>query len=556
MSSKSPAKPPICHAWALWKNPIFLRYCRSRLRPTALAVSLLISLLIAGFFFQMTRTVGYSHSTMEVSDIERGPLIPLIIVQLLFLFVLGTAQACGGMTAERDEGVIDYQRLLPMTPAAKVVGFLFGLPVREYIMALSIVPFVAWGIWKGRVPSDTWLPLFFTIASTTLLYHLTGLITGTIVKNRRWAFLVSIGIIFLLYTAVPQLAKAGLVFFEYFTVTPVFKDAIPHLIPRTAGSMVETYNRLTVEARFFNLDLSECTFTLFAQCCLSFSFFIMLCRRWRNADSHLMSKPLALGLFIWLQIMLLGSSVPIIDTGRIFPSMQFGRYLTIVRMETWEPQPFEGLMIIIAFGIVNMFAIWVLSSNITPNHETQINGWRRATKFGKKRLPFGSDEASALGTTFLMCMIASASWYYFSLMMIESRWFLGHFAKPTLFVHLLLTTVSVSMLIQLLSEAKGRTAVFLFTIFAIIVPIMVAVILGAASTRSVPSAIWIAGISPVMLPITTPMSHISLAELDPLVSRAIPLSQIFWQITYLLITLQLVLYLCRSRKAIRINTQT
>ena len=29
------------------------------------------------------------------------------------------AQVAGGMTAERDEGVIDYQRLIPMSPLAK-----------------------------------------------------------------------------------------------------------------------------------------------------------------------------------------------------------------------------------------------------------------------------------------------------------------------------------------------------------------------------------------------------------------------------------------------------
>ena len=151
--------PPICRAWELWKNPIFLRYCRSRLRPTAVSVACLLTVMIAGFMFQMIRTISENRVDLSESDVERTPLIPLLILQSVILFVLGTAQASGGMTAERDEGVIDYQRLLPMTPAAKVLGYLFGLPIREYVMFAFTLPFVIWGICYGKVPSHTWLSL-------------------------------------------------------------------------------------------------------------------------------------------------------------------------------------------------------------------------------------------------------------------------------------------------------------------------------------------------------------------------------------------------------------
>src|SRR5688572_24032539 len=126
----------VCHFWELWKNPIFLRYCRSRLRPTALGIACLITLLVNGFIFLMFRAISAHRTELDLVDIERSPLVVLLIIQAFILFVLGTAQASGGMTAERDEGVIDYQRLLPMSSVSKVIGYLFGLPIRETVMFL------------------------------------------------------------------------------------------------------------------------------------------------------------------------------------------------------------------------------------------------------------------------------------------------------------------------------------------------------------------------------------------------------------------------------------
>src|SRR5688572_11137573 len=81
-------------------NPIFGRYCRSRLRVRGLGISLLITVLISGFIVAFVQAVGV-RVLMTTSDAARTAIIPLLVIQGLILFVLGTAQVAGGMTAER-----------------------------------------------------------------------------------------------------------------------------------------------------------------------------------------------------------------------------------------------------------------------------------------------------------------------------------------------------------------------------------------------------------------------------------------------------------------------
>ncbi len=42
-------------AWMIWANPILKRYARSRLRPASFGVALLMTILVAGFFFFLAR---------------------------------------------------------------------------------------------------------------------------------------------------------------------------------------------------------------------------------------------------------------------------------------------------------------------------------------------------------------------------------------------------------------------------------------------------------------------------------------------------------------------
>ena len=546
MNTRHESQPPA--SWKIWRNPIFRRYCQSRLRLRGLGVALLIALLIAGFIFFMSRTIGMHRAHLSVADAERGAVIPLLVFQMLILFVLGTAQVSGGMTAETDEGVIDYQRLIPMSPLSKVLGYLFGLPVREYLMFAVTLPFTAWALWKGEVAASTWMPLYAVIFTSSLTYHLTGLVTGTVVKNRRWAFLISIGFVFCLYTVVPQMARFGLVFFKYLTMTPVFQESLPSILPKTAAAIVATGQKLVPEAKFFNLGFPEAVFTVFCQGGLILTFLVMLCRRWRRTESLLLGKIWAAGFFIWVQILLLGNALPLIEPGNLFPSREISR--RVLDWSGWAPKTWEAVAMSGVYGFATLLLLFAMTHIITPSAEIQIRGWRRVRKEGRASLPVLSDAATAFGWVIIMALAGAGGWFIFTQALVESRWFPGHDVPLQVFGFFTIAMLSSGLGFHALLEAKGGRTVGLAVILVGIVPLMIGAVLSATNDRLIPVAAWLFGISPASAPVYASATLLSINEMPADLARAVPRAFYFWQAVSVLVTIWLVKRLRAARKAI------
>jgi len=547
MNSAASIKPPVRHAaWNIWANPIFRRYCQSRLRPQGLGLALLITVLIAGFIVGMGNSIGI-RSHMAVADAARNGIIPLLVVQGIILFILGTAQVAGGMTAERDEGVIDYQRLIPMSPLAKVAGYLFGLPVREYVMFLATLPFTAWSLWRGQVAWNVWLPLYLIVMSSALLYHFTGLLTGTVARNRRWAFLLSIGLVFALYTVIPQMARFGLVFFKYLTIRPVFEESLAGILPASAGAVAKAAERLLPTVKFFNLDFSEAVFTVFSQGGLILTFIVMLCRKWRRAEAHLLGKPWAAGFFIWIQILLLGNALPLIEPGDLFPSHGFYRMVRL--MPDWAPKPGEAVLLSGIYGFVTLVLMIVLASIITPSADHQRRGWRRARKQGMSALPRLADAATGFWFVLVMAVAGAGGWFVFTRALVESSWFPGQVVPLSVLGYFTAVLVAGGLGYQALLEAKGGRVVGMAVIFVGVVPVMAGSVLSVISDRFIPTATWLIGISPASMPFYAPGSLLTIAELPTEASRAVPRAFFFWLLVSLLVTGWLVARLLTARKA-------
>ena len=512
-----PASGP-APAWCLWRNPILRRYLRTRLRPRGLGAALLITLLIAGFIFALSRTIGIRQLEMaeryaasnekatvfipSMADIERYCLLPLLALQSFILFIIGTGQVAGGMTSDADDGTMDYMRLSPMTPLAKVLGYLFGLPVREWIMFAATLPFTFWGLWRGEVPAETWVPVYAVVLTAAVLYHLTGLTAGTVLRNRRWAFLVSMGAIFLLYTVVPQLANLGLVYFEYLTIWPVLSETMPGFLPADVGTAMKATRSLMPDVRFFDLGFPEAVFTIFSQLVLCLTFLVMLWRRWRRAESHLLGKAWATGLSAWIQIVLLGCSVPLISSGLLFVSRRISMRFHIGGWNSngWSPDLGEAILMISIYGTVTLLALILLALLIAPGREAQDRGVRRAARFGWRRIPLFADESSSTLFVIIMAIAGAAGWTIFAQRVISSHWFPGQELPvwtPLVFTMVLLTA---GLCCSLLYELRGVKGLFLGMVFAVVVPILAGVVMVAASSDLSAPAVWITAASPLLAP--------------------------------------------------------
>ena len=135
-------------------NPLVIKGIRERLRIKQLIAWGLFALIITSFAY-LTAYLEASESQWQYDD-EMEEWIPgepspingaraafpvLLIVQGFILLFLGTGRVASGTAEEREIGLLDYQRMPPMNPFAKIVGYLFGLPAREHFMFILTLPF-------------------------------------------------------------------------------------------------------------------------------------------------------------------------------------------------------------------------------------------------------------------------------------------------------------------------------------------------------------------------------------------------------------------------------
>ena len=400
----APFAPPV---WQVWRNPIVRRYATARLRPLPVAAWSLVVQPLAAFLWLV---VYFSFKTR--SDLPHAALAawtPILILQGLIWLLKGTFSVAVGIAREGAEGLGDMQRLTPLSAWHKVVGYLCGLPILETVLVASLLPWSVVSIVVGHVPPAVVFRVHLLLVTSAVLHHSIGLVAGTVIRQKIVAGTVSQLLVITLHFVVPLLARFGLGPLGHLGVErAIMAELLP--LQGIAGPIGRV--------KFFDLDVSLTGYAWVVMSILIAFLLQILWRRWRRADAHLFSKPLALAFSAWIIVMSLGETFPLLRDGTLFDWSN--RLVDRARHEGHGELPGAAVSVVTqglipvgwagAFGCVALLSAMILAAIITPTFEQHGRARRARPGGSSSRLAWASDAQSALLWTGVLGLMALAGW--------------------------------------------------------------------------------------------------------------------------------------------------
>ncbi|OJW12356.1 MAG: hypothetical protein BGO49_21100 [Planctomycetales bacterium 71-10] len=156
-------------------NPIFVKHLRSRLRPQAMATGASIVALIC-------LCIVYGGFQSRPFD-GRMAFAALMGVQFVVLGLVGSVQVGAAVGGAKGTGILDFHRVSPQTPTELTLGFLFGAPIREYLMAALTLPFLLLCAWLGYPDFRGLVQVEVMVLFVAWTLHALSLLGGLVLKG-------------------------------------------------------------------------------------------------------------------------------------------------------------------------------------------------------------------------------------------------------------------------------------------------------------------------------------------------------------------------------------
>lgn len=472
--------------WSVVLNPICVKCIHSRLRWKHILSWGLITLTLTAFVCLMVYLTATERQLMTPAEAARAMLLPLIIIQAVILMLLGTGAVASGLAVERDKGLVAYHRMTPMSPTAKMVGYLFGLPIREYFLFLLTIPFVVFAVVVSEFAVPKLLHFYAVFFSSVWVYHMTGMVVG-MVWNKPWrSALITQGLVVLLYLVLPQLSAIGLTFFEFLTVRPTFKamlleelQAVSPSLRQMAAQRFPTFSTAR-QVGFFDWMLHPTTYTLLVQGFLLCTLVVVVLRKWKNEHAHPFSKAYGLFFHFVITAFLVGSIWPILSNEilrdlfmRQFP----GDHYSVVLF----------LLLMTMMTVSGLFALLVLHVT-TPSRFTMAEGIRLAMKRGQgPRVSPASDASSSLMLAAGIAVLTGAGMWVLIDHARRTGLFLSTFPPPWVMAEPLMLGVTVVLFVQGIRERFSTRLCFVMVFLLWMIPAFTAMVLYSAKNA------WVLG---------------------------------------------------------------
>jgi hypothetical protein len=349
----------------LFDNPLLVRHIRSNLRPpkpayiTSIIVLLGSLLMFAGFKAGGLDSPGFYGFFFGC--------------QALALHLAGTSQVASSISASNDSGILDFHRIAPLSPTATTLGFMFGGAVREYLVALILLPFT----FACALLSDVGIVGFLTstlvLISSTLLFHGLAITTGLVARPGKTRNINSaLGFIVLGAGACTGLVSAGIPVPGMLSSGPALLEALNADAPRNA-----------IAPTFFGVELPVFVQSLFYQIPLTLFLIVAATRRMKSANAMFFSKSSAVAFFATIAALCLGGVInhPLLKAGWLIPTLAYVEFLIAILM--------------------------ILS--ISPSQGQYQGGARRAKRISLGRPPLWQDDSSNRAAVFVIATLVMAT---------------------------------------------------------------------------------------------------------------------------------------------------
>ena len=403
-------------------NPLILKGIRENLRFKHLIAAGLFSLIVCSTVYLtafLQGSEGKFSVNPETKEWVKGEDSPvngarnaftfLLALQGFYLMFLGTGRVASITAEERESGLLDYQRMTPMNPLSKIVGYIFGIPSREYYMFLFTLPFLGHAIIAGELPWGNIIHLYSVFFCSVILYHLTAHAVGLVVPKPRAASWVSRIVVLGLYVVLPGLGQAGISFLSFLTILPTYFGKILPVIQKEVDHKKGDFDyesqitEFWQDVPFFDFTISPTTFTFLMQGLLILALLVTGYRKWRNQALPALSKPSAFFIYSIFQFLLLGCLWTFFDRGEA--SGLIGQELSANEFYRKEERIMGLILVISIFFSLSVLFILCLINICCPNRHLYLKGIQRIAKFNLARIPRIADESSGLFLTLILAAI-------------------------------------------------------------------------------------------------------------------------------------------------------
>jgi hypothetical protein len=473
------ATPPL---WQIWRNPIVRRYAVARLRPISVIGWSIPVQAVGGFLWLVIYLYRHKTTGASIQEAATAAWIPILILQGILWIMKGTFSVAVGIAREGVEGLTDAQRLTPLRPAYKVLGYLLGAPILETVLVASLLPWTAVSVILGKIPLVIVFRVHLLLVTAAILHHAIGLVTGTVIRQKIVAGTVSQLLVIVLHLIVPLFARLGAGPLGHLGVESAMARELEPLFTHQAAGRANM-------VRFFQLNVTLTGYQWLVMSILLWFLLSILWRKWKRADAHLFSKPIALTFFAWILVMSLGEISPKVADGTLFaaagrtPRMWQSRGSAISNdmMEQGMAVAWAG-----AVGCVALVTAMLVASIITPTLDQHWCALRALRNREAGRMPWTSDAHGALAWVAGLGLLATGSWYYLVREVMDTP-LLTLVLRPDpgmpwiLAGGLLLPLLVWGLLLELRGMRDAFAAAFVFWIIPIMV-VVVAVLSGASIT--------------------------------------------------------------------------